>query len=347
VNGLFAPCAPPQTQLTNPGVYVLTVLPASGYQGQAPVTQLGSAGVATSCSSRYHTAGVQFRLSPVTLASTGSGLQPTLYALANKIQAQLNTGAAAAALAPQLSQLRNGLAHLCFGTDTLAAYAANPLAGLPGASIFEAYGLVDAQRGAKLITDCEVPLALAYWTQQGIQFLDIWSVRRPVVAASASEEWPLFSGRRRWTEGLAMFLQFQAQVEDLMRSSPNPLAASATEAPQLFFYLPPVGVLPISGIAASNGVNYTSFFAGNTYRGPQFIEGARLDAILNQAFYYPRLDVSDQVMVWLYWVRENIETINTSQKNVPNAYVVLVNGQLPNFGDARYDVNRWDYSTYA
>ena len=131
VNGLFAPCAPPQTLLTNPGVYVLTVLPASGYQGQAPVTQLNSAGVATSCSSRYQTAGVQFRLSLVTLASTGTGLQPTLYALANQIQAQLNTGAAAATLAPQLSQLQNGLAHACFGTDTLAAYAANPFAGLP------------------------------------------------------------------------------------------------------------------------------------------------------------------------------------------------------------------------
>ena len=71
VNGLFAPCAPPQTQLTNPGVYVLTVLPASGYQGQAPVTLLNSAGVATSCSSRYQTSGVQFRLSLVTLARYG------------------------------------------------------------------------------------------------------------------------------------------------------------------------------------------------------------------------------------------------------------------------------------
>jgi len=197
VNGLFAPCAPPQMQLTNPGVYLLTVLPASGYQGQAPVTQLNSAGVATSCSSRYQTAGVQFRLSLVTLASTGTGLQPTLYALANQIQTQLNTGTTAATLAPQLSKLRNGLAHACFGTDTLSTYAANPFAGLPGASSFDAYGLVDAQRAAGLVTECEVPLALAYWSQQGILFVDMWSVRRPVVSAAASEEWPIFSGRRR------------------------------------------------------------------------------------------------------------------------------------------------------
>jgi len=347
VNGLFAPCAPPQMQLTNPGVYLLTVLPASGYQGQAPVTQLNSAGVATSCSSRYQTAGVQFRLSLVTLASTGTGLQPTLYALANQIQTQLNTGTTAATLAPQLSKLRNGLAHACFGTDTLSTYAANPFAGLPGASSFDAYGLVDAQRAAGLVTECEVPLALAYWSQQGILFVDMWSVRRPVVSAAASEEWPIFSGRRRWTEGLTMFLQFQDQIQDLMSGAANPLTASTVSAAQLFYYLPPVGLLPISGVAASAGVNYPSFLALNTYRGPQFIEGARLPGLMYEAFAYPPLNVNDQVMVWLYWVRENIEAINTSQQGVTNAYVVLANGQIPNFGDPHYDVNRWDYSTYA
>jgi hypothetical protein len=348
VNGLFAPCAPPQTQLTNPGIYVLTVLPASGYQGQAPVTQLNSGGIATSCSSRYKTSGVQFRLSFVTLASSGTGLQPTLYALANQIQSQLNTGTTTAAtLAPQLSQLQNGLAHACFGTDTLATYAANPFAGLPGVSSFDTYGLIDAQRTAGLITDCEVPLAIAYWSQQGIQFVDMWSVRRPVVTADASNEWPIFSGRRRWAEGLAMFLQFQDQLQALANGTANPLAAETALAAQFFMYLPPVGFLPISGIASSVGTNYPSFLSANTYRGPQFIEGARLPALMCEAFAYPPLNVNDQVMIWLYWLRENIEAVNTGQPSGPNACVVFANGQIRNFGDPHYDVNRWDYSTYA
>jgi hypothetical protein len=347
VNGLFAPCAPPQTQLTNPGVYVLTVLPASGYQGQAPVTQLNSAGVATSCSSRYKTSGVQFRLAPLTLASTGTGLQPTLYALANQIQTQLNTGASAATLTPQLSQFRNGLAHACFGTDTLSTYAANPFAGFPGSSSFDSYGLIDAQRTAGLITDCEVPLALAYWTQQGIQFIDLWSVRRPVISGDASQKWPLFSGRRKCTEGLAMFLQFQDQIQALFSATGNPLGALTAQAPQFFFYLPPVGLLPTGGATASSGVNYPNFLALNTYRGPQFIEGARLLTLMRDGFAYPPLDVNDQVMLWLYWTRENIEAINIGQQGTSSAYVVFANGQIPNFGDPHYDVNRWDYSTYA
>jgi hypothetical protein len=345
VNGLFAPCAPPQTQLTNPGVYILTVLPASGYQGQAPVTQLGSAGVATSCSSRYQTAGVQFRLSPVTLASTGSGLQPTLFALANTIQSQLNAGTAAAALAPQLSQLRNGLAHLCFGTDTLATYAANPFAGLPGDSTFDAYGLIDAQRAGKLITDCEVPLALAYWSQQGIQFLDMWSVRRPVVAASASEQWPLFSGRRRWTEGLAMFLQFQAQVEDLLSASGSAALAAVTAA-GYFYYLPPVGLLPIAYASPAAGFQYSQFFTKQTDRNPVFIEGAKLCSLLYDGFLYPAIDLTKQEMLWLYQVRENQQMVDNNGASSASIYMIFTNGHIRFYGDPQYDLNYFDYANF-
>lgn len=347
VNGLFAPCTPPQTQLTNPGVYVLTVLPASGYQGQAPVTQLNSAGVATSCSSRYKTSGVQFRLSLVTLASTGTGLQPTLYALANEIQAQLNTGTVtAAALAPQLSQLQNGLAHACFGTDTLATYAANPFAGLPGASSFDTYGLIDAQRTAGLVTDCEVPLALAYWSQQGIQFIDTWSVRRPVIAADASEEWPLFSGRRRWTEGLAMFQQFQDQLAGLL-STLGAAAISAVTAASYFYYLPAVGFLPIGNTNPAAGFQYLQFFNQRTYRNPVFIEGTEVDPLLHTAFLYPPIDLGRQEMLWLYQVRENQQAIDSGGAVAPSAYLLFANGQIRFQGDTRYDLNYFNYANFV
>jgi len=351
VNGLFAPCAPPQTQLTNPGVYILTVLPASEYQGQAPATQLNSAGVATSCVSRYQTSGVQFRLSLVTLASTGTGLQPTLYALANDIQAQLNTGAAAATLAPLLSKLQNGLAHACFGTDTLATYAANPFAGLPGASSFDAYGLIDAQRAAKLITDCEVPLALAYWSLQGIQFVDMWSVRRPVVAAAASEEWPLFSGRRRWTEGLAMFLQFQDQITSLSSS----LGASgliSMAATNYFYFLPPIGLLPLVSPQFSMGITYSQFFNTITFRyantnnvnGPVYMEGSKLVSLMLSSFQYPAIDLSGQEMICLYWMRENMEL---SGNSMPQPCVIFTNGHVPDQGKSQFDLNYWDYSNFG
>ncbi len=351
VNGLFAPCAPPQTQLTNPGVYILTVLPASGYQGQAPVTQLNSAGVATSCSSRYQTSGVQFRLSLVTLASTGTGLQATLYGLANQIQAQLNTGAAAATLAPQLSKLQNGLAHACFGTDTLSSYAANPFAGLPVASSFDTYGLVDAQRTAGLVTDCEVPLALAYWSQQGIQFVDMWSVRRPVVSTTASEEWPLFSGRRRWTEGLAMFLQFQDHITSLS-SSLGASGLSSVAATNYFYYLPSVGLLPLASAQSTTGFTYSQFFSNSTYRyantsvgmGPVYIEGSKLVPLVFSSLQYPAIDLSKQEMISLYWMRENMEL---SGQSMPQRCVIFTNGHVPDQGEAQFDLNYWDYANFS
>jgi hypothetical protein len=345
VNGLFAPCAPPQTQLTNPGIYLLTVMPASGYQGQVPVTQLNSSGLATSCSSRYTTAGVQFRLSFVTLASTGTGLQQTLYALANQIQTQLNTGAAASTVAAQLSQLQNGLAHACFGTDTLATFAANPFAGLPQASSFETYGLVDAQRSAGLMTGCEVPLALVYWTQQGIQFVDMWSVRRPVFPAVASETWPLSSGRRRLVEGLAMFLQFQNQISNLLTSGTTSL--SSVEADDYFYYLPPAGFLPVGNIDPTAGFDYIEFFTGRTYRNPVFIEGVRLNPLLRGSFDYPPIDLSKQELLWVYQVRENQEAIDSMSTPVPAVYMVFSNGQIAFQGDARYDLNYFNYANYV
>ena len=321
-------------------------MPASGYQGQVAVAQLNSSGVANSLQrASYTTAGVQFRLSLLTLPSTGTGLQPTLYALANQIQTQFTNNPTAAPPTASLSKLRNGLAHACFGTDTLAGYAANPFAGLPQASSFESYGLIDAQRGAGLITNCEVPVALAYWTQQGIQFVDMWSVRRPVFPLSASEEWPLFSGRRRMAEGLAMFLQFQGQIEDLS-STLGATALGSVAAVNYFYYLPSAGFIPVGNVSPSAGFDYLEFFSNRTYRNPVFIEGTKLNQLLHTAFLYPPIDLSNQEMLWVYQVRENQEAIDDNSSTAPPVYMVFTNGQIAYQGKARYDLNYFNYANY-
>jgi hypothetical protein len=343
--GLFTPCQPPQTQLTNPGIYVLTILPASGYQEQVPVAQLNSAGVATSCSSRFATAGVQFRLAPVTLASTGTGLQSRLFALANQIQTQLNNNASAASVAPALSQFRNGLAHVCFGTEALAGYAANPFPSTAQTSPLDNYGTIDSLREAGLMTDCEVPLAIMYWTQSGIQFVDMWSVRRPVFPADASECWPVFSGRRRMAEGLAIFLQFQDQAANL----PSTVGASqlgTVAANSFFFYLPSAGFIPLGSINPSAGFDYIQFFSGRTYRNPVFMEGARLDLLFHSSFLFPPIDLSNHEMLWIYHVRENAEAIDNGATPAPAPYMLFTNGRVAFQGEAQYDLNYFNYANY-
>ena len=353
--GLFVACQPPQTQLTNPGIYVLTVMPASGYQGSVPVTQLNSGGVGTICASQYATAGVQFRMVQVNLASTGTGLQQTLYALANQIQTQLNSGATAASLAPALSQFRNGLAHVFFGTGTLAGYAANPFPTSPEASPFDSYGMIDSLRTTGSITDCEVPLAVIYWTPGGIQFVDLWSVRRPVFPLFASEEWPLFSGRRRAAEGLAMFLQFQDQIGGLAGSGLSAAELTSVVATDYFLYLPAVGLLPLAGTQSPMGFSYAEFFGNSTYPcsrtseglcTPAFIEGAKLDRLVSMSFIYPPVDLSSQEMVWLYWVRENMEPA-AGQASSAQPYLIFTNGHIAYQGNAQFDLNYWDYANFV
>jgi hypothetical protein len=347
VNGLFAACAPPQTQLTNPGIYLLTVLPASGYQGQAPVALLNSSGVATSCSSRYTTAGVQFRLSLVTLASTGTGVQPALYALANQVQTQLNSGTSAATLAPQLSQLRNGLAYACFGIDQLEAYSANPFIFL---SQTPSFGLVDQARSAGTLTDCEVVLALLYWTPGGVQFIDLWSVRRRIAQESVSQQWPLFVGDRRRSQAEAMFLQFEEQTQSLLATASNPAAITADA---YFMFLPPAGILPVTGdgITAVTGTpslpafDTPAFFAAHASKDIATTDGDLLREIFSSALDHDPVQLANIGEIQLYLVWENLQAVN--QGAATPLAILFASPALPYRGIARFGTAKWSLSRFA
>lgn len=356
--GLFAACQPPKTTLpTNLDCYILTVSPASGFQGSAPLAAPTSAGFASQCASAFAVEGVQFGLLP--LGVTGSSDTTTLAGQATQLYAALKplfvqleglTGAAALALqaqiAPTLSQFRNVVAHLAFGTDTLAGFAANPLP-TPGArSPYAAYGALDALRAQGYLTNCATPLALVYWTAAGIQFVDTWAVRRPLIAAPASLAWPVFSGPRRAAEGLAMFLQFQSHIADLPATLGNAPAGSVS-ARSYFRYLPPAGLLPITNGGSPAGFDYLQFFANRTYWGPVFMEGTKIESLVAEAALFSPIDLTGQENVWLYSVRENRETIDNNPAAAPQEYLVFASGQTPFQGKARFDSNYWNYANFV
>ncbi|HEV3037499.1 MAG TPA: hypothetical protein VHA33_06905 [Candidatus Angelobacter sp.] len=310
---VFQECLPMQSgvYIAGAGVYLLTIGPASANQGLAEVSGVNTG--AAPCNSKYKIDGVQFQLIQIDLTLAESG---------------------------DVNHIRNLVAYKCFGVTDWAANVTDPFGTPPGG-----HGLIDQLRTAQTITGCEVPLAVLYWTATGgLVFIDMWAVRRPLVSRDLLDSWAPGAGRRRATEGLAMFLQFQAQLQDLLGPSGS---GPAIHANQFFRYLPPVGILPISGVGTSKGINYLSFFAGDTFRKPQFVEGARLNNLVREAFEYPPVDLNDKVMVWLYWVRENMQAINTGASAVPNAYVIFASGHVRNYGFPHFDVNRWSYSTYA
>jgi hypothetical protein len=312
-SSVFKECLPMQSgdYIAGAGVYLLTIGPASATQGLAEVSGV-STGVAP-CNSKYKADGVQFRLVQLdlTLAELGD-----------------------------VNHLRNLVAYKCFGVADWAADVADPFGTHSGG-----HGLIDQLCAAQTLTGCEVPLAVLYWTAtDGVVFVDMWAVRRALVSKDLLDTWAPGAGRRRVVEGLAMFLQFEAQVDDLIDANSSQSVLGTIDATQYFQFLPPAGILRMAGVAAL-GFDPAKFFASKTYRGPLFIEGAKVGPLVHTSFAYPPVDLTNPEMVWLYWVRENLEPgVQPSPTTQP--YLIFTNGHVPFQALAQFDLNYWNYANF-
>jgi hypothetical protein len=338
---------------TGMGMYVLLMAPATGYLQNAPMSGLGANGAITGCGARYAVEGVTFRLVRFDPASM-AGLPQQVLNDIDALMARTNLAdvlAAPATDAADLSMLRNRIAHASLGTDQLAALPRDPFAQSGGHSSFREYGALPALRDAPDgMTDDDVALGLVYWTQIGIRFVDMWSVRRRPSPPGYGAPWdPLVSPVRR-SEGEAAFMQFQDHLQWLRDDMPNAAAIGATT---FFRYLPAAGLLPMAPAPGSPGLflDLDAFAHGLAVRGPSgdrvFLDGARLEALMQASLAYPPLDLSVHEMLWLYYVVENKFAIDYMTLPVPPAYIAFARGQMPFFGIPREDVNRWDYSTYV
>ncbi|HEX8129163.1 MAG TPA: hypothetical protein VF527_08690 [Pyrinomonadaceae bacterium] len=337
--GLFAACPPPKQTavVSGAGLYLLVVTPASGYEQRAPVSGLGNAGLTSpGCGSRYAVEGVQFKLVSMDVN--------TLAGIPNVMRAELNALMSAGGTT-NLSLLRNLSAYLCFGAAQTAEFARDPFAAVNRPNAPATPNVLGALKATGELTRCDVPLALLYWTATaGIDFVDMWSVRRRVTHAAVTDEWgaPGGDGERGLREAMAM--QFQEQLETLRASAST---AQAVVAETYFRYLPPVGFIPLGGVAGLVGFSYQSLFQNMTYRGPVFINGARVGALLHEARSYPPIEVKSDEMFWLYLVRENQQAFNQGGSNRPQPYVIFAKGHTPYQADAQYDLAYWNYSNYA
>lgn len=306
----FGECAPLQTgtYVAGAGVYLLTIAPAQGTEGRAATHSLESG--TASCNTDTTVTAVQFRL------------------------IQLDQQITATEMLDQ-NRLRNLIAYKCFGIDSTSKFAANPFT-----TNLEKYGLLDALRPTWL-TECEVPLAILYWTLvDGLKFVDLWSVRRRLGQRLADMTWPFLTDDRTSREGEAMYLQFQSQLKELTVSG---LTLSQVKAKDFFKYLPAAGLLPIGG---PGGFDYTTFFNGITIRQPIFIEGAQLRSLFQESFEYPGVDTSSQLVFYLYLVRENAQ--QSLAAGLPaQSYMVFASGHTPYRGEARYDVHHWNFGNFS
>jgi hypothetical protein len=263
----FGECSPvtPGVYLTGAGIYLLTIAPAEGTEGRAPVSGLGN--LPAPCNVRYRVETVQFRLLEV--PHTTFGLQHTDLAS---------------------ERLRNRIAYACFGTRDLGSEALRPPA--------TGYGALDTLRGSGRLSACEVPLALLYWTLDGLQFVDRWAVRRRTTAdawpvreapetAILPARWSLLLGDRRLSEAEAMFLQFAEQI------TPAQVAAPAARH---FAYLPAAGFLPLGGVSSA----WQTFLQGMQPAGPTVGDLAFLRWLIHDSLYVEPIDVSNPPPIQVY-----------------------------------------------
>jgi len=306
----FSQCTPFQSgvYVSGSGVYLLVVSPARGSQGRATVSGLQS--TTSDCNTKYLVDGVQFRL----------------------IQLELSADELTDA-----NHLRNLVAYRCFGADEADQVLMSPF----GAEV-QSYGLLDTLRPNRL-TDCDVPLAVLYWTSTGgIGFVDMWSVRRRLSRTSLDGKWSTILSERRTSEAEATFLQFADQLEGLRTSGAQSVVATA-----YFRYLPALGVLPLATGASPFGFSFQTFFQNQTYRSPVFVSGPRAHSMIRSAINYPPIDLLSGEMVWLYEVRENRDPRAFAPAAAPVEYAIFASGHIPFQGEARFDVARWNYSNYS
>ncbi len=303
----------------NTGAYLLTVMPISRLEGQVAYKAAAGSTAPPGCASKWERDGLVFK-----------AIRLTQFDMAGSAVTDKN--------------VQNLLAHWCFGSTALQHSADDPF------HFDNRYSGLDLIPNADL-TECDLPLAVFVWKNGALQFVDAWSARRRLIRPGAWDDMPSakLDGWRgllrdkRIAEGEARFLQFQDQVNALAAAG----NAGSVKATDCFRYLPPAGILPLSGMKGSRGFDYLKFFNNLTYRDPVFIEGAKVEHLIRCAFTYSPIDLGNSEMFWLYLVRENMQSIDNSTLSAPQAYLIFANGYIPYQGDAQFDLSRWNYSNYS
>jgi len=294
-SSIFQDCTPIETgtYIAAAGVYLLTIGPASDTDGLAEV--MGISTTKAVCNTKYNVQGVQFRLLKLDFTTT-----------------ELD----------DVSHLRNLVAYRCFGVSQQAAFVADPFD-----ETLASYGLIDDLRGQSVLTNCELPLAVLYWTAtSGVVFVDMWAVRRPVFAQPATGMWAPFVSRRHMTEGIATFLQFQDQVDQIVDSVGTQASLAAISVEDDFLFLPAAGVIPTTGNGSPHGFDYSHFFGNLSSGGPTLISGAKLGKLLHESWLHRPVDLSKPAMLQLYQVRENVDAVDGGTSK--QLYVIFVSREL-------------------
>ncbi|UXH79170.1 hypothetical protein [Roseateles amylovorans] len=315
---VFANCNPLSdgTYVAGAGVYLLTIAPAQLSEGRAPTNGLDPGNVR--CNTDVTVEGLQFRL---------LSISPQRYA----------------GLDIASPQFRNRLAYRCFGVEAREAIVIDPWRSDP-----PSYGLVDDLRGTGALSDCDVPLALVFWTASGLRFVDLWSVRRRLLGPDALGAQAFVARDRRLVEAEAMCAQFQQHLGDLLAASATPASLQVKDHCR---YLPPFGMVPLQS-PPLRGFGDAAFFSGVPRRpvpgsgqSTPFMDGRQLGALRQIALAHAPIDLTAGEFVRVYRPSQNVQAALTGLPVQP--VIVFASGLTPELAVARFDMARADFSNFS
>jgi hypothetical protein len=309
---VFSRC--PQSAVTGTyaagfGLYLLVLSPISTKQGSAPTGGLKNSFAA--CSSDVILEAVQLRLLPVDPFLANEAL-------------------------PGRNRLRNYIAYRCFGTPKTQQFYKNP----SGFSL-ESYGLLDEMRD-KTLSKNDVPLAIISWTENGLEFVEMWAVRRRVSKINDAKDWTQLLSDRRLSETEAMIQQF---ADHLAGEEPEKNDFRQIAAVDFFYYLPPVGMLPLATSGSKAGFDLDSFFGARYLDDIAMLDGDSLQPLLREAAAHEPINLRADEKIQIYLVRENFLAAQAGQ--VKQLTAVFAKRNLPYFGTARFDLADWNLSRFV
>jgi hypothetical protein len=306
--GSFGDCEPPETGIYRAGDGIYLLTIAPASGIEGSVPTNGLGNLTPSCATRFLVDAVKLRV--ISLTNLFSPEEHSDH-----------------------DRLRNLIAWKCFGPGA-ASLVTDP--SQPAST-----RLLDAL--GKKLPACDVPLAVFRWTANGgVIFLDHWSVRRRLAGPPDELVWSPVLGERRRAEAEALMLQFQDQIDEMAEATPE-----LVEAKKYFRYLPPAGVLPLSGTPGHRGFDVATFFTGLKVRDPIFIEGARVESLVRDALRFPPTSLASGEMIWVYHVRENAMKADGLSGARVQPYAIFASGQIPYCGEAVFDIAHWDYASFS
>lgn len=328
--GLFGECGQPTSTFSNldKGAYVLVVGPFSGFREKAPMRSVEPNNALPGCGNKFAVEGVQFDLIKIDI----SGITSISATTRTEINRLLSLSDPASH-----SKLRNVLAHVCFETEEANGQRRDPFKRVAGNSSFVNYGALAEMRGLSHLTECEVPLALIYWTGSGVQFIDNWAVRRLARRVLDLDVLSILS-----SYGYERLLQFQKHLQDLVEELGG---LAAVQLQNYFQYLPPAGYFPVTGEKSPRGFHPTNFIKEFTIGSAGLITTKRLGALLRESFAGADISLRGKPVFQTYKIRDNARAVAESPTS-SQLYQFFVsralNGPLAEDGVARAFTDAWE-----